>query len=297
MRIGIQMPYPGSVTTPTGTEAVALAHAIEEAGFDGCAVPDHPFPLDEGEPSTVHDTLDPFVFLAALASVTSQLRLITMAAVLPYRNPFLTAKAAASLDHLSGGRLILAAATGYHAPEFAALGASFAARNELTDEAIAAIRLAWRGNPVDATVWGREVRGNVMRPAPGPGALPPIWVAGNSERALLRAARMGDGWAPYEAGRSVANATRTRALRSTDLPTRLARLRQLRADAGRADAPFDVCLLRGRFDWTGDLAELRDDIAAMRDGGVSWMLLRLPHDASPGTAARLLARVGALRDD
>src|SRR5690606_22911643 len=81
------------------------------------------------------------------AAATRRLRLLTHVLVLPYRNPLLVAKAAASLDVLSGGRLLLGVAAGYLAGEFAALGAALARRHEAVAEAIRAVRAAWRGAP------------------------------------------------------------------------------------------------------------------------------------------------------
>ncbi|WP_432841601.1 TIGR03619 family F420-dependent LLM class oxidoreductase [Dactylosporangium sp. CA-092794] len=293
-RIGVQLPYPQSRTTPTPAATLALAKAIEDAGFDGCAVADHPFPLVEADGATVHHTMDPFVQLAAIAAVTSRLRLITMAAVLPYRNPFLTAKAAASLDHLAGGRLILGGATGYHEPEFHALGADFARRNELTDEAIEAIKAAWTGQPVHAHVAGRQVRGNLMRPAPSAGARPPIWMCGNSDRAMRRAVRSCDGWAPYEAEAPVAAATRTSAFTAETLPERLRQVRRLLEESGRGADRFDICVLRARFDWEAPPAAIRAELASLADNGVSWVLVRLPRRLDPAAATGAVGRMSTL---
>ena len=90
-----------------------------------------------------HHALDPFVVLALAAGATERLRLQTNLVIAAYRNPFLLAKAIASLDAVSGGRTIIGIGAGYLDPEYAALGVDMAERNALTDEAIAAMRAAW----------------------------------------------------------------------------------------------------------------------------------------------------------
>ena len=96
-----------------GTEFVsaegvaAVARAAEAAGFDGVYSTEHPFPDDDWLASGGHQALDPFVGLSFAAAATTRLRVLTNLCVLPYRNPFLAARAAASLDVLSGGRLDL----------------------------------------------------------------------------------------------------------------------------------------------------------------------------------------------
>ena len=127
-------------------EVVPVAKAVEAAGWDGLAFTEHPAPghrwLAEGGG---HQTLDPFVALAAAAAVTERIRLLTYLAVLPYRNPLLTAKAAATVDMISGGRFILGVGTGYLKTEFFALGVDFDERNALFDEALDVMPLHWSG--------------------------------------------------------------------------------------------------------------------------------------------------------
>src|SRR6478735_394298 len=118
-------------------DPTAIARALEGAGWDGLAYTEHPAPgrrwLAQGGG---HQTLDPFVALGAAAAVTERIRLLTYLAVIPYRNPLLLAKAAASVDMISKGRFVLGAGTGYLKGEFFALGVDFDERNELFDEAL-----------------------------------------------------------------------------------------------------------------------------------------------------------------
>src|ERR1700734_2069721 len=117
--------------------------AAEEAGFAGIGFTDHPAPTERWLKAGGHDALDPFAALSFCAAVTDRLRLIPNILVLPYRNPFLVAKAGATLDALSGGRFTLAVATGYLRAEYQALGVDFDQRNALFDEAIEVILGGW----------------------------------------------------------------------------------------------------------------------------------------------------------
>ncbi len=98
---------------------IAMAGAAERAGFDGVAVDEHPIPSEAWrQTSGGHDALDPFITLAAVASTARRLKLVCYLAVVPYRNPFLLAKQATTLDVLSDGRLILGVGSGYLVGEF-----------------------------------------------------------------------------------------------------------------------------------------------------------------------------------
>src|SRR5260370_23686944 len=108
-----------------------LARDAEDAGWDGFAFTEHPAPGLRWLQTGGHQTLDPFVALGYVAAVTSRLKLLTYLSVLPYRNPMLLAKAAASVDILSGGRFILGAGTGYSKSEFHAVGVDVDERNVL----------------------------------------------------------------------------------------------------------------------------------------------------------------------
>ena len=125
-----------------------MARALEAAGFDAGYATEHPFPPDAWLASGGHHALDPFVSLGAAAAATERLRLHTNVLVLPYRNPFLAAKAIASLDVVSGGRAIVGVAAGYLEGEYQALGADFAARNDVADDALRAMKRAWSGASV-----------------------------------------------------------------------------------------------------------------------------------------------------
>ena len=185
-----------SISSGTAPAIAEIASAIETAGFDACFVTEHPFPTDEWLGTGGHHALDPFVSLAIAAGATSTLRLHTNLLVLSYRNPFLTAKAIASLDAASGGRVIMGVGAGYLEGEFAALGADFGTRNDVTDEAIVAMKAAWTGETVAMKGERFEAAGNTMQPPPVQRPHPPIWIGGNSPRARRRTVDFAQGWSP-----------------------------------------------------------------------------------------------------
>ena len=148
-------------------DAIAeMSQAAEAAGFASVFVTEHPFPEDEWMRSGGHHALDPFVALSFAAAATSTIKVMTFLCVVPYRNPFLTAKAALSVHVLSGERLILGVGAGYLEPEFNALGVDFSERNELFDEGLVAMKRAWAEDGVEMTGRHFEVRGHTMLPHP-----------------------------------------------------------------------------------------------------------------------------------
>jgi probable F420-dependent oxidoreductase len=176
----------------------AVAQSAEKAGFYGVYVTEHPFPSDARLKAGVgHHSLDPLVPLSVAAAATSRIALCTYIMVLPYRNPFLAARAVASLDVVSGGRAVVGVGTGWMEEEFEALGVNFAERNELTDEAIRAMKMAWTQE--DVKMQGAHFRapGNTMLPHPVRKPHPPIYVGGNSRLAAKRAGELGDGFMPF----------------------------------------------------------------------------------------------------
>jgi probable F420-dependent oxidoreductase len=239
-------------------EAVAeIAAAAEDAGFSACFVTDHPAGdatwLDTGG----HHALDPFVSLSFAAAATTRLRLLTYICVLPYRNPFLTAKAVLSIDVLSGGRFILGTAAGYLRPEFGALGVDFDERNELVDEALDVMELVWSGE--DVAYQGRHfrARGVRMRPLPVAQPHPPVWMGGNSRLAIRKAVERCQGWAPFRSA-GIARAAKTAEVEGLeDLVARIDYARTLGEELGRTE-PLDICWSVPRDAKTGDLERLEE---------------------------------------
>ena len=171
MKFSVELP----VASPDALMTCALA--IEAAGFDACFVTDHPFPSRSWLETGGHETLDPFVALSFAAAATRRLRLHTNCLIPAYRNPYLTAKAVASLDACSRGRVILGVAVGYLEAEFEGLGVPFGERARRLDETLWAMKAAWAD----------ELPDNIVRPRCVQQPHPPIWAGGNSSAAIRRA--------------------------------------------------------------------------------------------------------------
>jgi probable F420-dependent oxidoreductase len=271
---------------------IEIAQALEAAGVDGCSVTDHPFPVVD-ETETGHHAFDPFVLLGAIAARTSVLRLLHMLVVLPYRNPFLVANAAASVDNASGGgRLVLGVGAGYLEAEFNALGVDFHARGALTEQGIEAIRSAWTGVPLHrrSTEW--TAAGNTM-PRPLSTPQPPIWMGGNGRLAIERAVRFCDGWAPFAVGGARARNARTVDLGSLDaVRRRIGYAREL-SERHRREQPLEICLVRPPVAWGEDPSSpaIADEVAEMEDMGIDWVSFGL----KAGALSELLEKIDAWR--
>ena len=162
----------------TKSSLTRFSVAAEAAGFSGIGFTDHPAPSERWLAAGGHDALDPLTALAFCAAVTDRLRLIPNILVLPYRNPFLVAKAGATLDALSDGRFTLAVATGYLRAEYQALGVDFDQRNALFDEAIEVILGVWSEN--DFAYQGTTFAASGQTANPKPDPLPRFGSAGTA---------------------------------------------------------------------------------------------------------------------
>jgi probable F420-dependent oxidoreductase len=190
VRLGVHLPQFREPVT--GEALAAAARAAEEAGADDLWVSDHLLmPLGSERPPAVFH--DPLTVLTWAAASTSRAGLGTSVLVAPYRHPVALAKALASLDALSGGRVVAGLASGWMRSEFAALGVPFGERGRRTDETIVACRALWRGET--AFAWrGETVAGHRLLPPPARPGGPPVWIGGDSHAGIRRAARLGDGW-------------------------------------------------------------------------------------------------------
>jgi probable F420-dependent oxidoreductase len=272
-------------------EAVTeMARTAERLGYDGVYVTDHPMPPQQFLERGGHHALEPTVVLAVVAAATTRLRVMTNLYIVAYRNPFLAAKAIASLDSLSGGRVILGTGAGYLEPEFRALGADFDARNDELDQSLELMKAVWSGEVVDAVGPRFEARGHVALPTPFAAPHPPIWVGGNTGRALRRVAEHGDGWIPMPAPRSFAKFVRSAPLESLDdLRTKITTLHELAAEVGR-DVPFDVMFAPMGLAPYGhpafDAPAYVDGLAELAALGVTYSGISFSHPGSGGLASR-----------
>ena len=175
---------------------VDLAVQAEEFGIDSVWVHDHVFNVGH-----VFDRIggrpyyEPLTLLSFVAARTRRVRLGTSVLVLPYHNPVRLAKAAATLDVLSGGRLVMGVGVGLIEKEMRAMGSPYAERGAFTDEAIAVMRTLWAQD--DPKFDGKYSKFDGMKFSPKPRQKPiPIVIGGVSRPAIRRAARLGDGWQP-----------------------------------------------------------------------------------------------------
>lgn len=218
------------------------AKAAEDAGFWSGTVTDHPVPSYRWLDSGGHYAQDPFVMLSMVAAVTTRLRLQTNIVVLPYRNPFITARAVSSLDAFSNGRFVFGMGAGYLKPEYKALGVDFDTRNDIMDEYIDAMKLAWTGEDFAFEGTGYTAVGNRVRPTPVQKPHPPLLIGGNSKRALRRTAEKGDAWHPFFVPKMVTQTARTADLETDeDLTGAIAYMHEHCEKIGRADKPKVIC--------------------------------------------------------
>ncbi|MGZ4690721.1 MAG: TIGR03619 family F420-dependent LLM class oxidoreductase [Acidimicrobiia bacterium] len=249
----------------TGPAIGEMAAAAEAAGFDAVYVTDHPAADEQWLEGGGHHALEPLVGLAFAAASTTTLRLQTHVYVAAYRNPFLAAKGVATLDALSGGRVILGVAAGYLRPEFGALGVEFNERNELLDESIEVMRRVWTEDAIAFEGRHFRARAVTMRPRPASQPHPPIWVGGNSARAMRRAVELGQGWVPFPNPAVAARATKTPAITTMDeLAARLDAARDHATQLRRTEA-LDVCFAPFR---------LEDRAADYESLGVTWLAVQ-----------------------
>lgn len=250
MKFGISHANSGRFVQPG--PAAELARAAEAVGFESIwtiehvvlptdyeplypETPDGRFPFEVTRPIA-----DPLVWMTFVGAATERIRLGTAVLVLPQRNPLIAAKAAATLDVLIGGRLMLGVGAGWLREEFDALGVDFAGRGARLSEGIRAMRALWSGTP--ATFRGETVSFTGVVSSPGPhGPSIPVHVGGYSVPAAKRAGRLGDGFFPGGYG-------------DPDRLTRLiTRARKEAAECGRDPDALEITAR-----WTKDPSALGD---------------------------------------
>ncbi len=269
MKFGIS-----TFVTDEGIAPGVLARAIEERGFDSLLVAEHthiplsrksPWPRGGELPRRYYRTLDPFVALASASAATDRLLLGTGVALVVERDPIITAKEVASLDVVSGGRVIFGVGVGWNREEMENHGTDPRTRGELANERIRAMIEMWTKS--EPEFHGRYVDFEPIGiwPKPAQKPYPPIYVGGGSP-AFERVAEFGDAW--------LANGLPPGKLEPM--------IGQLRALAGR-DVPVTV------FNASGE----PDDLRAYARLGVERVLLDLPTLPESETLERLdtLARV------
>jgi probable F420-dependent oxidoreductase len=214
--------YLGFEANPEAITAVAVR--AEELGFDAILLNDHL--IVDGTPRSAPwaNTFDPLITLSYLAARTTRIRLGTSVLIMPYRNPIATAKQLATLDQLSGGRVIAGVGVGWSEAESDALGVPFRERGARTTEYLRVWQACWGPDPI--TFRGRFFSFTDMRARPKPRQEPhpPIWIGGGSDGALRRTAEFAQIWQPMQ-------------MPLEELGSRQSALQQACRQIGRSDVP------------------------------------------------------------
>jgi probable F420-dependent oxidoreductase len=287
MRYGFYLPTRGRTAEPEALEQ--LARRGEALGFASVMIADHlvfPTVINSKYPYTVSgvfpgqgDALDQLALMAFVAGVTTRLRLVTSVMIVPYRNPVATAKALATIDVLSRGRVTVGVGVGWLREEFEALGApSFDHRGAVTDEYLRIFKTLWTESP--ASFAGEFYRFEALRCLPHPVQTPhpPLWIGGHSNAALRRVARLGDGWHPVGANPAVP-------LSPAELQMRLDELSRLTEAEGRDPSALTISFKAPLYDagrpvvtggerrpFTGSADQIGEDIQIYARLGVSELI-------------------------
>ena len=219
-RFGVVVPNSGDLATRENIEAVA--RSAEDLGFDSIWAIDH-IVIPAADVYTFGETVfEQLIVLSHIAGMTERVGLGTTVMVLPYRNSVVAAKMLATLDALSGGRLILGVGSGWVEPEFQVLGVDYESRGHITDKTLEVMKALWAGGDR-----GRESEFSDIHflPIPVQRPHPPILVGGHSVRAFRRAVEFGQGWHP------------TTALPEDELMDAIERFLAYWEEAGRTEAP------------------------------------------------------------
>jgi probable F420-dependent oxidoreductase len=282
MKIGICLPNYGPATSAAAIRQVATA--AEAAGYDSVWATDHIL-VPEKHAATFGQVIEVLVTLGYLAAVTDRLSLGTSILVLPQRDPILVAKQAAAVDQLSGGRLILGVGAGWMAGEFDNLGVDFRRRGRMMDEWIRLMRALWtEPEPAFEGEWFRFA-GTVFEPKPLQAGGPPLWIGGNSDAAMRRAATLGDGWHPggLDPAALAEHASRLRRLaggRSVALTLRL-------VVALNGESKRQTTERGGRLRLGGSASEIVDTLHEYAVAGLEHLVCYFEHQ----TAAELVEQV------
>jgi probable F420-dependent oxidoreductase len=251
MQLGIHLPHIGRKAGPDAIRRAAVQ--AEDLGFADVWVSEHVI-LPKDAPYPPSPTFyEPILTLTWAAAATRRIRLGTSVIVLPMHHPVPVAKQVATLQCLSGGRVIFGIGVGWLEAEFAALGVPFRERGRRTDESIALMRALWSEDPVSFPTKYIAAAIADMRMQPQPCAPIPIWVGGSSDKALARAVKLCDGW------------------HGSRLPPDKAApvIRRLRGE--RPEPGFAISL---RTAWDGkDAGELTNRLAAYGDAGAGHVLV------------------------
>ncbi len=270
MKFGVILPNYGPSAGRLAT--MDTAQAAESLGYDSAWVTDH-MAVPESDGPTYTPIFEAITTTAFLAASTGRIRLGISALVLPQRNPYEVGKELATIDVLSGGRVMLAVGIGWSKGEFENLGYTFTNRGKRTDEAIMVLRTLWRGGRV-ISYQGKHYRFEKAQFSPGPlqSGGPPLWAAGNSTKALRRAALLTDGWHPVN-------------LPAADIAQMIRVVRPLLANrpfdlAPRLSVIFGEQPQEGR-PLSGSVEQVLEGLRAYAQAGVNYAVLQFAGETQP----------------
>lgn len=293
MKLGVNLINFGPSANPRTLEG--WANVAEGLGYHALMTSDHVTVTRDVNGRYPAPFYEPLTTLGWLAAMTKTVAIGTTVSVLPYRSPLETARAFANVDQLSGGRCILGVGVGWAAQEFEALNVPFSERGAITDDYLAAIHALWSADI--ASHQGPYVQFEEVYSTPRPVQTPhpPIWVGGNSRRAMRRAITLGTAWHPLR--------LQIPAFVDTEVPKLHAEAEALGRPAPDicprirlriTDAPRDE---NERIAGEGSLDQIRSDLAALEALGCPYVLLDTYHDylvdelARPEAAWRMYAIV------
>ena len=298
MKYGFTLPGRGPLASPE--RLGIIARKGEELGFDALLTGDHilvprnissVYPYTEGGEfpgSPSGESMEQITLLSYIAGQTSKIRLVTSVLIVPHRNPLIAAKSLATLDVLSGGRLVVGVGVGWMREEFEALGLPpFEERGAVTDEYIRAFKVLWtEDNP---SFEGKYISFDDISflPKPVQKPHPPIWVGVESRPALRRTAELANGWYPLGSNPTFPMAT------AEQLKGGLARLAEYARRFGRDPSEIETIYRTHQFELTktpagadrlpfvGDADQIAGDIRQYGEMGVTsmvWDFLRQTED-------------------
>lgn len=250
---------------------VEVAQQAEALGYDSIWTTDHVM-MQKGFEEPYGHILEALVTLTYVAPLTERVKLGTSVIVLPQREPVLVAKQVATLDYLSGGRVILGVGAGWNEREFGFLGASFHDRGKRLDEYIRAMRELWTAP--EPRFEGQYVTFSdvLFSPRPVQPNGPPIWIGGGSQAALRRSAQLADGW--HAVGASAETfAAGMRRIRELANGRQVDGSLRLRTAVGRSLPEQRGANGQVQANLSGSPKEIADTISVYRDAGVSHLML------------------------
>lgn len=275
IRLGINVPNFGPETG--ARTLLSWTRFAESSGFAAITVSDHVAPTREVTDVYPPPFYDPLTAVAWLIGQSETLLLATSVLVVPYRHPLLTARVSAMLHEISGGRFVLGVGVGWAATEFAAVGADYARRGQITDQYLQVITTAWRQPRIDADLADPRIHDVATGPNPTGGRVP-LWVGGSASPAIRRTVRFGTAWHPINPGRDWLAQTGLPALRrecqraGVSMPGLVPRIkcRPAAAPVAGPDRPLGV----------GTISQITEDIRFLAGLGADLIIL----DPNPDTA-------------